>query len=429
MMPLPSGSPDDPDDLALGSWLLADEQVRWRQRAGGRVRWSRLLPILALELGLAGVALAEMGTTSRSTAAVPRLQDVFVWGPFVVVVVGTIVMALRLRQAVWYVVTDRRAAVFRPPSRLVSQAHVETPSFLARRNRPDGAAGSVDWGRADGVIPPPPPGRLGGLSGTWGRSPSRSSGGLSGPLLGLPSPGRVEFLEVHDLDGLMPVIRSVRSAWRVGTPEPASTGPRRAPIPLGFCDSRRAGLLNTIVLVAGLICLVGASALLLATLVPGGGTFSFGAVVPFFVMAFPLGFWTVALISARNYPGESPFSLGRGRSRQSPAGFAFPFENLPRRAIALVIGAFVGCCLIASSVIGGSALTGQPSYDRATGQYTIDDHGTVTVVTKARYDRAITAQNRLFLSGALAFAVVSVGATSDELLRRRRSPFVERRAP
>jgi putative intracellular protease/amidase len=105
----------------------------------------------------------------------------------------------------------------------------------------------------------------------------------------------------------------------------------------------------------------------------------------------------------------------------------FPFQNLPVTAICLVAAVFLAAGVSAAHVFTSDELFGQPAYNAVTHVYTENDHGNVVRVTKATYDRAVTAQNRVFLSGVVAFSALSVGVTSDELIRRRRSPHAKRR--
>ena len=75
-------------------------------------------------------------------------------------------------------------------------------------------------------------------------------------------------------------------------------------------------------------------------------------------------------------------------------------------------------------VFGSNDLPGQPSYNAVTHTYTANDHGDEIPLSKAKYDTAVRAQDRLFLSVELAFIVVAVGAAADEVLRRRQSPYI-----
>jgi hypothetical protein len=89
-----------------------------------------------------------------------------------------------------------------------------------------------------------------------------------------------------------------------------------------------------------------------------------------------------------------------------------------------VVVAFVGCCISLMLVFGSNDLPGQPSYNAVTHTYTADDYGDQISLSKAQYDTAVRAQDRLFLSIELAFVAVAVAAATDKFIRRRRSPFV-----
>jgi hypothetical protein len=88
---------------------------------------------------------------------------------------------------------------------------------------------------------------------------------------------------------------------------------------------------------------------------------------------------------------------------------------------------FIACWVTGGLIFSSKDLLGQPTYDSASHRYFVDDHGSLIPLSKQRYDRAVDAQNILFLSGALTFTIISVAVSSDELLRRGRSPYTQRR--
>jgi hypothetical protein len=125
------------------------------------------------------------------------------------------------------------------------------------------------------------------------------------------------------------------------------------------------------------------------------------AFVPSFVLIFPLGLWSVLLLMA--------LAGGTRRGLKS---------EVPRRADALgrlpsflpwTLGAAALVGLV-SAVSGASALTGgQPIFVAATGQYTLNNHGSVSIVTRTVYEAALAGMIRWFLCGAIlgsCFAVV-----------------------
>ena len=84
----------------------------------------------------------------------------------------------------------------------------------------------------------------------------------------------------------------------------------------------------------------------------------------------------------------------------------------------------IGCWVSLILVFGSNDLPGQPSYNAVTHTYTANDHGDEISLSKAQYDTATRAQDRPFLLVELAFMVVALAAATDELIRRRRSPYV-----
>jgi hypothetical protein len=128
--------------------------------------------------------------------------------------------------------------------------------------------------------------------------------------------------------------------------------------------------------------------------------------VPFFVLAFPLFGWSVWLLSvARRPPG----------ARRASADW---FHAIPRGAqvlVALAVAAAVAGGLTSGSTLGG----GQPGYDPATHQYSLNNHGTLTVISRAAYLHALAAQNRLFLGVTLVFLTAAFGITYGDWSRHR----------
>jgi hypothetical protein len=412
--------PERPNEVDLTGWLIPGEPVRWQMRVVRTVPWPRLILVDAAQIALVSLAATTLFPRGTTHATELGIGILVVFG--LSIVGNTIVRVLRHRRPRWYVVTDRRAAVFEAPNRLISQTRLQTSQFFARRGR-DGRSGTVDWGPSDPIAVQ--------LRRSTGIRPSsfRVGARQGQSLLGLGDDTHVEFRDVADLDVVLAVARETRAAWGVTTPQAESGRSRRSStLPLGFCDSETEGTLNGIVLAVGSAVLSTAGALLIVTLAPGTAAFSFAPVAVLFALIFPLHFWTVlVLIGRRQAPGEPLFGRRRTSSRGGPAPMEFPFQNLPVTAICLVAAVFLAAGVSAAHVFTSDELFGQPAYNAVTHVYTENDHGNVVRVTKATYDRAVTAQNRVFLSGVVAFSALSVGVTSDELIRRRRSPHAKRR--
>ena len=108
-----------------------------------------------------------------------------------------------------YVLTDRRAAVFRAPSRLISQTRVQGAEFEVLRE-PGASVGTIRWGVSDEV--PAPRG--------WAGSPF-----MARPLLGANREERVDFTDAGDFGRLLGEATRVRAAW--GAPMPVASAPKR----------------------------------------------------------------------------------------------------------------------------------------------------------------------------------------------------------
>jgi hypothetical protein len=177
---------------------------------------------------------------------------------------------------------------------------------------------------------------------------------------------------------------------------------------------------------AALVCIV---ALLGWTLFGPAKDFMSSPALLLFVLIFPLFFWAIAISIGRSQRAGEPLQLSgprlrRRMSNQGGNGIPLPLMYLPYWAIGVMVAVFVGCWISGALVFGRNDLPGQPEYHAATHTYTANDHGDEIPLSKDQYDSAVRAQDRLFLSVELAFVMVSVGVASDELLRRRQSPYI-----
>jgi hypothetical protein len=403
-------SPEPPlGDLDLSGWLVPGEPIKWvGSTANLGLPWARLI---GSTVGLAVLGALGFGFNLRNSPGGPSVFFAIV--VLVLYVGGLIYGARSIKQdkiSNRYVLTDRRAAVFRVPNRLIAQVGVQSNEFEVVRD--SGARmGTLRWGESDPV----------------GNGPRRSilaTFSMAASILGGSSSERVDFRDVANFDYLCAQAREVRAAW--GASMPNAVPPKRrgaAPAPLGFLDSIVAGVINTIALCVGGVAFVTAVTLLLLTLVPGTALFGFGPVAVLFALIFPLFFWAVLTAQGRQRRLGEPFFSGFSREGRRPRR-PFPLDYLPVGAVVMVAVVFVGAWISAGLVFNSKDLPGQPAYNPASHTYTANDHGDLIPLSRPQYNTAVKAQNRLFLSGTVAFLSFAVAMAADEATRRRRSPYV-----
>ena len=152
--------------------------------------------------------------------------------------------------------------------------------------------------------------------------------------------------------------------------------------------------------------------LVVLSYLPGAPTYPGGLSAVLFVSVFPLFGWAVierAFTAARrprrrwnDFKGIT--NEDYDRAWRGVFDFAKRFRMLLFVAVPVVIGLWV------SMISTMPTLQGQPTHD-STGYY-LDDHGSHIPVSKAGYDRAIAAQDRLFAAGATLFLVVAGALTA-----------------
>jgi len=156
---------------------------------------------------------------------------------------------------------------------------------------------------------------------------------------------------------------------------------------------------------------VGAGVSWLLTFTPWTQFMSASYSVPFFVLVFPLFFWSVLVLVSRQ--GGQPDRRGRGNwLTEVPRGARVPL---------IVVWVAVG----AGSLASMASLPGQPEYEPASHRYVYDEHGVLIPTTHAAWLHATAVQNRLFLGAALALTSVALAITWAE--RKRRAPVSLRR--
>jgi hypothetical protein len=139
---------------------------------------------------------------------------------------------------------------------------------------------------------------------------------------------------------------------------------------------------------------------------------------PFFLLTFPLIGWSVFVMYLRR-----PEWRGSGRpNRQQRKDRARDQQGAPLAAIPAPLRIPLGVLLaavIVTSLLTPSSLPGAPEYDPSTGHYFYDEHGTLTLITRAAYLHAVTAQDRLFLGISLIFTSIAMAVTWQERRLRR----------
>ncbi len=183
-------------------------------------------------------------------------------------------------------------------------------------------------------------------------------------------------------------------------------------------DSPAFTVLNTTACVVGTLSLVVAAPLVVLTFFDRSpfGTGEFGAP---FGLVFPLWAWMFATLyqrgvvrrAARPYGTRVTGGGATGGSWRNVVGL------IPRSLRFLAVGLFVASWIVGATATKG--LGGQPQYDPTTDRYSLNDHGSLIAVSHAGYVHAVALQNRLFLSGALAFTAIATAVAWGEWHRRR----------
>jgi hypothetical protein len=182
-----------------------------------------------------------------------------------------------------------------------------------------------------------------------------------------------------------------------------------------FADTPLFALVNAVVCVTAAIAAVASWICWAVTFTPWAQHLPSALFIPFFVLTFPLFGWSVWLLAVVRRPA-------------GPRGAAADWmTSIPRAGRVLVALA------VAAAVAGGStaasALGGQPEYDPTTHRYDLDNHGNLTVVSRAVYLHAVAAQNRLFIGVTLVFITAACCVTYGDWSRHRPESSPLRRLP
>jgi hypothetical protein len=176
--------------------------------------------------------------------------------------------------------------------------------------------------------------------------------------------------------------------------------------------------LNSVVFFVAVTSAVAGGVSWLLTFTPWTSFMSASYFVPFFVLAFPLVGWSVLVVFMRHPERRSRGRLSRQqRQEQARAQQTALLEAIPAR-LRIPLGALFAAVVVAT-LLSRSALPGSPEYDPTSRRYYSNSHGTLTPITRAAYLHAVTAQDQLFLGGALLFTSIAVAVTWQERRLRR----------
>ena len=179
--------------------------------------------------------------------------------------------------------------------------------------------------------------------------------------------------------------------------------------PRSFTDTPLFAVVNAAACATAALAAAACLTMWAVTFTPWARHLPSAAFVPLFVLMFPLFGWSVWLISVARRP--------RGASRNS----ADWMKAIPRAGQVLV--ALVVAAAVTGGLAGGSELGGQPGYHPTTHQYTLNNHGSLTVVSRAAYLQALGAQNRLFLGVTLVFLTAAFAISYGDWSRHRPASF------
>ncbi|HEX2894489.1 MAG TPA: hypothetical protein VHO29_10850 [Marmoricola sp.] len=179
--------------------------------------------------------------------------------------------------------------------------------------------------------------------------------------------------------------------------------PRTAEAVWNSAKARNASLTAVVV---GSLNIAAALAFIVSSITGPVGPNDEWAFAPSFVLIFPLWGWAVVLLIARQSRTARNTGAPTAETGRYQAFLGF-----------LLVAALCGAVSAIASVpaIAG----GQPHFDATSGQYTLNNHGSFTVVSHSTYVRAVAGQMRLFLGGTLIFCTVAVAIAAGHLHSRR----------
>ena len=162
--------------------------------------------------------------------------------------------------------------------------------------------------------------------------------------------------------------------------------------------------------------------LVVLSYLPGAPIYPGGLVAVLFVSIFPLFGW--AVIERSSTAARRPrrrWNDSRGITNEDyNRAWKGVFDFARRYRTLLLVGVLVVIGLWVSMISTIPTLQGQPTHD-STGYY-LNDHGSHIPVSKAGYEKAVAAQDRLFAAGATLFLVVAGALTAYKPTPRSPQP-------
>lgn len=169
----------------------------------------------------------------------------------------------------------------------------------------------------------------------------------------------------------------------------------------GFEDTRAAGRISLVLAVVAAGSLVAAATLSGWTYLSPPVNLQFGQYVPLWLLMFPPFGWAVYLQRRELLTTEE-------------------LSSRVRTVLFAVGAAFAANALVWAVVETMSHPDGQPGRDPKTHQYQVDNHGSITVVSKTVYESLVLNNSRLILGWPALFVAIALPVIVNEAVRVRR---------
>jgi hypothetical protein len=186
--------------------------------------------------------------------------------------------------------------------------------------------------------------------------------------------------------------------------------------------SKRAAYVSVVAFSLGLCAVIGIAALSITSAVIDRPVFGLYEWLPFFVLMFPLFGRAVLemnrLAARKRSPTRSPrrfrasFDQPRGLPSVKEVAGAVPDRVLASLWVVGVL-AVINFFVEMTMTMG---LGGQPSFNARLHRYELNEHGSVTVVSRAVYEHAAAVSGRAFMGGSAVFLLLSMPITLNRWL-------------